>query len=123
MSQTPWRRVLLVDDDPMVREVLAEALEFEGYHVTAAVDGHEALGLFAQGRYDVVVTDLSMPELSGWAVIERLREADREVPVIVISGVATGEDIERAEQIRVALLHKPTSIHHLRAAIESLPRR
>jgi CheY-like chemotaxis protein len=123
MSEMPGRRVLLVDDDPMVRAVLVETLQVHGYHVTAAGDGQEALNLFAPSRYDVVVTDLSMPQMSGWELIERLRQADREVPVIVISGVATGEDDERAQQTGVALLHKPTSLHHLREAIEALPRR
>ena len=122
MNQTPRRHVLLIDDDAMVRDVLAEALRHEGYHVTAAADGHEALNRFANGRYDVVVTDLAMPEMSGWDVVERVRQADQEVPVIVISGVATEEDVERARRIGVALLQKPTSIPHLRAAIDALPR-
>jgi CheY-like chemotaxis protein len=119
----PGRRVLLVDDDRMVRGMLAESLQHHGYHVTAAGDGHEALGLFEPSRYDVVVTDLLMPEMSGWELIERLRQADPDIPVIVISGVATGEDDKRAQETGVALLHKPTSLHHLREAIEALPRR
>ena len=123
MSQTTGRRVLLIDDDAMDRAVLTEALQLQGYDVTGAADGRKGLDLFKPGSYDVVVTDLGMPELSGWEVIEGVRQVDGEVPVIVITGVATDEDVRRALRTGVTLLHKPTSIAELVSSIEALARR
>lgn len=117
MSETPGRRVLLIDDDASVREVLSDALQFLGHEVSVAADGRAGLDLFARERYDVVVTDLSMPELSGWDVIERVREADPAIPLVIITGAATDEDIERARQARIPVLRKPVRLEDLGSVV------
>ena len=86
-------RVLVVDDEPRVAAVLHDALIDLGYAVQVAVNGAEALRLVALYQPDVVLLDLSMPNVSGDVVLERLRDTDPALPVIVVTGNA---DAERA---------------------------
>ena len=86
-------RVLVVDDEPRVAAVLHDALIDLGYAVQVAVNGAEALRLVALYQPDVVLLDLSMPNVSGDVVLERLRDADPTLPVVVVTGNA---DADRA---------------------------
>ena len=86
-------RVLVVDDEPRVAAVLHDALSDLGYAVQVAVNGAEALRLVALYQPDVVLLDLAMPNVSGDVVLERLRDADPTLPVIVVTGNA---DADRA---------------------------
>ncbi len=85
-------RVLVVDDEPMVREVLERYLEREGFAVATAEDGLEALERFGESRPDLVLLDLMLPHLSGFEVFKQMREAAR-VPVIMLT--ARGEETDR----------------------------
>ena len=80
--------MLLVDDEPAVRDVLAEALEAEGCEVIAAESGESALKLYEanEGTLDAVFTDVGMPGMSGWEFIEAIRERSTVIPVAIISG-------------------------------------
>jgi len=80
-------RLLVVDDDPQVVDLVRQLLEGEPYEVTAAVDGQAALDAIAQRQPDIVLLDLLMPRLDGFAVIEHLRQDpdSRELPVIVLT--------------------------------------
>ncbi|HET6308764.1 MAG TPA: PAS-domain containing protein, partial [Rhodopila sp.] len=118
------RRVLLVDDEAMVRETLARSLEDEGYHVTIATDGAEALALLRSDMaVDVLVTDLSMPNQDGLAVI-RQAQAEREgLPSVLLTGYA-GPDTELAAgglaNGAFFLVRKPVTAAHLAERIEAL---
>jgi two-component system C4-dicarboxylate transport response regulator DctD len=93
-------RVLVVDDEPDVAAVLHDALIDLGYAVRLAGDGEAALAIVPVYRPDIVLLDLTMPgELAGDVVLERLREADPTLPVIVVTGNA---DVERARSTLAA---------------------
>jgi len=85
-------RVLLVDDEPMVREVLARYLEHDGYDVVTAGDGEQALERFGEHRPDLVLLDLMLPRIDGLEVFRRMREIG-DVPVIMIT--ARGQETDR----------------------------
>jgi DNA-binding response OmpR family regulator len=85
-------QVLVVDDEPMVREVLARYLEAEGFGVVTAGDGEEALDRFEESRPDLVLLDLMLPRIDGFEVLDRMRTLDR-VPVIMLT--ARGEETDR----------------------------
>jgi DNA-binding NtrC family response regulator len=89
----PIARVLVVDDERSVAETLRDAVIDLGYAVCVANDGLEALQLVPRYQPDVVLLDLAMPQMAGDAVLERLREADPGMPVIIVTGNA---DVERA---------------------------
>jgi DNA-binding response OmpR family regulator len=85
-------RVLLVDDEPMVREVLARYLEHDGYDVVTADDGVQALDRFGEHHPDLVLLDLMLPRIDGLEVFRRMR-AIGDVPVIMIT--ARGQEVDR----------------------------
>src|SRR3954471_9295345 len=104
------RRVLVVDDDDVIRQLITVNLELEGFDVIPAVDGQDALDKVKDARPDVVTLDVMMPRVDGWEAAARLR-ADPEtshIKVILLSARAQESDIQRGEQIGVdAYLTKP----------------
>lgn len=79
-------RILLVDDDAQVRRAYARVLRQAGFQVDLAEDGDDAIRQVQPGSYDVVVTDLTMPGLSGLALLRAIRERDLDIPVILVTG-------------------------------------
>jgi DNA-binding response OmpR family regulator len=117
---TEGARVLVVDDDPSVRRLIALNLELDGFQVRTAADGWAALAAALADPPDVVTLDLTMPVLDGLGAAAYLRAADRlaGVPVVLISAVVTPEDREVAEKIGVsAVLTKPFEPADLVAAV------
>ncbi|MDA9408526.1 response regulator transcription factor [Bradyrhizobium sp. CCBAU 45384] len=79
--------VLLIEDDPLIREFVVEALREAGYHVIHASNGEEALAWCKRRVADVLVTDVTLPgQIDGWQIAERYREQDPELPVIYATG-------------------------------------
>jgi CheY-like chemotaxis protein len=104
------RRVLVVDDDPVVGKSFDRVLSGRGYAVVTASDGAEALRKIAAEEYDVVFTDIRMPGMDGIAVAEHIRDRQPWLPVVIVSGYATDENEARARAAGVAtVLHKPLS--------------
>jgi signal transduction histidine kinase/ActR/RegA family two-component response regulator len=89
-------RVLVVDDETHVREVLIEALEAEGCEVISAPSGEVALALFDQyeGKFDAVFTDIGMPEMSGWELVTEIRERSKTIPLAIVSGWADAISVQ-----------------------------
>ena len=89
-------RILVVDDEENVRELLRDVLESEGYQVTLASGGREALEAFGDGSgFDELFTDVGMQGMSGWELARAVREIDAKIPVAVVTGwgeaVGSGE--------------------------------
>lgn len=109
-------RVLVVDDEELIRLVLRDGLSRAGFDVDTAANGVEALDRFEPGRYSLVLTDLMMPTMGGWELSSRLRAVDATLPIIVLSAYgATLED--EAARRRVFLLHKPSPLDVIVKAI------
>jgi PAS domain S-box-containing protein len=79
-------RILLVDDEEMVLETLSEVLSGEGHQVVTASGGRQALERFSGGSFDLVLTDLGMPEMSGWELAATIKQQDPAMPVAMITG-------------------------------------
>lgn len=104
------RKVLVVDDDPVVGKSFHRVLANKGYAVITAADGAEALAKIAAEEYDVVYTDIRMPGMDGIEVAENIKGQRPWLPVIIVSGYATVENEARAKAAGVtAVLHKPLS--------------
>jgi DNA-binding response OmpR family regulator len=80
------KKILIIDDDRVLRATLAAALTAEGYGAAEARDGREGLDKALKGGYDLIVIDVVMPSLTGFDVVRKLREAGRQIPLIVTSG-------------------------------------
>ncbi len=88
--------ILVVDDKDSIRKMLSETLKAEGHEVEVAKSGHTAVEKARQGRFDLVLTDLKMPEMDGLSVLERIREDNPETSVIVMTAYGTIEDAVKA---------------------------
>lgn len=117
-------RVLLVEDDPLVRAILGRELADKGYEVTEAPDGQTALEL-AQGAatpFDVVITDLAMPRMDGPGLVQRLAELRPKLPVLFISGHPDEQAARRIMETGQPFLQKPFSAEELIARVDDLLR-
>jgi EAL domain-containing protein (putative c-di-GMP-specific phosphodiesterase class I)/CheY-like chemotaxis protein len=111
-------RVLLVDDDQSVRRAAARVLQAEGFAVTQAADGEEALRLIEKCEFDVVLTDVMMPRTSGLELLRAIRQRDLELPVILMTGMPSMEAAREAQ--RFGALHyltKPVDNDRLVSAV------
>jgi two-component system response regulator MprA len=120
----PKPRVLVVDDDKAVRESLRRSLEFNGYDVSMACDGAEALAGIATVAPDVVVMDVMMPRLDGIEATKALRKAGNDVPIIVLTARdAVGDRVEGLDAGADDYLTKPFALQELLARLRALLRR
>lgn len=85
-SENEKLRILVVDDDENIREILKELLVLSGHQVVLSSNGEEALRFFYAQEFDLVITDLGMPGISGWEVNRRIKSTHPDKPVVIISG-------------------------------------
>jgi DNA-binding response OmpR family regulator len=116
-------RILLVDDEQSVQTLLSYPLRQEGYHVTSALDGREALDRFAESRFDLVVLDVMLPKLDGVEVCRQLRRRSQ-VPIIMLT--AKGSEIDKVAGLDVGAddyITKPFSLREFRSRVKATLRR
>ena len=117
-SQQPGSRILVVDDEPEIRSFMSDALDVFGYEVGAAGDADEAFALVARTRFDLVMSDLCLPGLTGWEFVARLRRIDPVIPLIMVTGSAPeDDDLRRVREAGIAVLHKPVPLPQLQTAL------
>jgi two-component system response regulator MprA len=123
-TPAPKPRVLVVDDDRAVRESLRRSLEFNGYAVSLAADGAEALAGIAAAAPDVVVMDVMMPRLDGLETTRALRSAGNDLPILVLTARdAVGDRVEGLDAGADDYLTKPFALQELLARLRALLRR
>ena len=116
-------RILLVDDEQSVQTLLSYPLRKDGYHVTSALDGREALERFAEARFDLVVLDLMLPKLDGVEVCRQLRRTSQ-VPIIMLT--AKGSETDKVAGLEVGAddyITKPFSMREFRSRVKAALRR
>jgi len=111
--------ILLVDDDANLLDVVGDMLEFMGHKCQKADGGKAALKAIDEGQFDLVITDLGMPEVSGWDVARSCREHRRNMPVILISGWGAQLDGEASRKVD-AVLPKPFQMDELKETIDKV---
>ena len=102
------RRILIAEDDDIIRQIISNILADEGYAVNAAADGEQAWKALLQDPYDLLVTDNEMPHLTGINLIERIRNAGMSLPVIVASSAFPADRARDHPQLQItAVVPKP----------------
>ncbi|OON78859.1 response regulator transcription factor [Streptomyces tsukubensis] len=118
------QRILIVDDEPAVREALQRSLAFEGYGTEVAVDGHDALEKAAAYRPDLVVLDIQMPRMDGLTAARRLRSTGVTTPILMLTARDTvGDRVTGLDAGADDYLVKPFELDELFARIRALLRR
>jgi two-component system response regulator MprA len=121
---TSGPRVLVVDDDPQLREALTRALELDGYQVSTASNGAKALESLGGGRPDVMVLDVMMPYVGGLDVCRTLRERKDRLPILVLTARdEVGDRVAGLDAGADDYLTKPFALEELRARLRALLRR
>jgi DNA-binding response OmpR family regulator len=116
-------RILLVDDEQSIQTLLSYPLRKDGYHVTSALDGGEALQRFEEGRFDLVILDLMLPRIDGVEVCRQLR-AHSQVPIIMLT--AKGSETDKVAGLEVGAddyITKPFSMREFRSRVKAALRR
>ncbi|KAB8185714.1 response regulator [Nonomuraea phyllanthi] len=117
-------RLLVVDDEPALREALQSSLEFEGYKVVTANDGQAALDALSREPYDAVLLDVMMPRLDGLTACRRLRASGNHIPVLMLTARdAVGDRVSGLDAGADDYLVKPFELDELLARVRALLRR
>ena len=117
MDEDRQPRVLLIDDDSTVREVVSSLLVSFGYHCQTAADGVTGLAWVNEGGWDIVLTDLAMPGMNGWAVADAIRRWSPTMPIMLLTGLTNPEVFRLAEERSLPVVSKPFRVETLRAAV------
>jgi len=120
MEKKEKHTVLIIEDDPDVLATLTKNVAYFGYEVITATDGLEGMRKLEDGGYDLVITDIVMPYVSGVGVVARLKEKNPEIPVIVITGYGKEPEEAAMEKNADLVLTKPVKINILRDHISKL---
>ena len=95
-----------------------------GYDVTVCSTGIQGVEAFRNGDYDLIITDIGLPDIDGWEVVERIKKLDADVPIIMISGWGLNEEVEKAGRLGVDyILPKPFRLENLGELIEKVKSR
>ena len=116
-------RILIIEDEERVKNILADMLKDAGHMVRGTRSGEEAIALLDRDPFDLLITDLGMPGMSGWEVIQRIRERDSRLPIVVLTGwgLKGEEDRRRLWELGVSqCLFKPVRLQELLQAVSDL---
>ena len=112
--------LLIVEDDSEMRNLLRKVLEKEGYRVSVAADGHEAVASISRDAFDLVVTDMLMPDDGGLELLRTIRGSHPTLPVIIITAFGDWGSYSRALELgAAAFISKPLKLAELIAAIQT----
>ena len=109
------KKILLIDDEDLVRESLKKLLRKSGYDVITARNGSEALQNIQEDDFDLIISDIRMPDMDGVEVVKRIRvylkQKKKSIPEIIITGYASKESLEEAAKLKVAdYIYKPFNV-------------
>ena len=113
-------KVLVIEDEPLIRDIYVEFLELLGHEADVATDVHEGLARFGPLVHQVVITDFLMPGLTGLEVAEAIRARGCTTPIVLISGSAEEPDERRAADAGLRFLRKPVSFAQFKAALAAV---
>jgi two-component system, OmpR family, response regulator len=120
---SPEARLLVVDDEPNIRELLSASLRYAGFDVVTASDGREAVQVAERARPDLIVLDVMLPDMDGFAVASRLRAAGRRIPAVFLTARDATDDKITGLTLGDDYVTKPFSLDEVLARIRAVLRR
>lgn len=114
-------KILIVDDAKAIRDILSKALPLMGFEAAVASNGNEALNLFLTNSFDLVLTDLEMPDLDGWTLAIRIKDKSPNTPVVLITGSEKKAVMERLKGSCIdSILFKPFTLEDLQKTVQTM---
>jgi DNA-binding NtrC family response regulator len=117
-SKNGRKNVLIVDDEPDILDTIVEIINKAGYECSGASDGFEALKIIEKKNFDLIISDINMPRMSGTALFKKVREIGVECKFIFMTGYALSNDSEKTIEGSDGILHKPVDYNTILALIE-----
>ena len=112
-------KILIVDDEKAIRDVLSDTLSFLGYEVAVASSGHEALSLFLNNSFELVFTDMHMPGMDGWTLAHHIKDKSPDTPVVLITGSEKETVMKRFKGSFVdTVIFKPLSLEDIQKTVQ-----
>ncbi len=113
------KKILIVEDEKIITNTIVALLEKMGIEYFTANNGEDALEKFKTNKFDLIFTDIFMPKMDGFKLIEEIRKIDREIPIIVISGYIDNETIRKILELGAnKYIEKPFSLKEIKKIIE-----
>jgi len=120
---TQEEKILIVDDEEIMRSFLLDVFVDEGYDLDLAANGEEALEKISQNKYQLIITDIRMPGVDGTEVLRKAKEVNPKTEVIIITGYATPQIKQKCQRLGAAYyIAKPFQINQIRALVNKLVR-
>jgi CheY-like chemotaxis protein len=119
--ESKLKRILVVDDEQSIRDILSKMLSVIGFEVVVAGTGDEGLDLFQDGPFDLVITDLEMPGMDGWTLTSRIKGDSPDTPVLIITGSSKVHVVrEMKEPSANSVMIKPFRLAELKRTVQRL---
>jgi CheY-like chemotaxis protein len=116
----PYYRILIVDDEPEIRQLNIEVLTDSGYDVEVAEDGSKAWEALQKGTYDLLITDNEMPNMSGIKLLEKLHSNHKSIPAIMATGTMPNDELKREPWFQIVpIVLKPYTLKELLLAVKN----
>jgi DNA-binding response OmpR family regulator len=117
-------KILIVEDEPSIAEGLVDLCQFKGYEAVHTDNGEDGYQQAITGNFDLIILDIMLPGMDGFTVCDKVREQDREIPIIILSAKNSDEDIVQGLRLGADdYINKPFSVSQLFARIEAVLRR
>jgi CheY-like chemotaxis protein len=118
-GQAISRRILVAEDNKSIQDVVSRILKFMGFEVALAGNGIEALSVFLDSSFDLVLTDLQMPNMDGWSLASRIKERSPNTPVVLMTGADRETVLKKVERGPVdSVLFKPFRLEALQRTVQ-----
>jgi CheY-like chemotaxis protein len=115
------KRILVVDDERNIRDILSNMLSILGFEVTVAETGIDALNIFLNNSIALVLTDLYMPGMDGWTLASHIKEQSPNTPIVVMTGSEKGPVIEKLKESRVdSVVFKPFTLQSIQKNVQDI---
>jgi len=121
MKEDGMNKILIIDDEKAIGDVLSDTLSFLGYEVTVASSGHEGFSLFLNDSFGLVFTDMHMPGMDGWSLAHHIKDKSPDTPVILITGSDRQTVMKALKGSLVdAAIFKPASLEDIQETVQRL---